>query len=609
MKKCFYAVLMLLGNWSFAQYMIVGKDSISLESFKQDNLYSLENLGIEQTLKNAQDYLLLQQLAKEKRVDTLDYFKQRILAKRQQMQEAHFFPPKVITPLISEYVNANKTERKVLVFSADKTGGNTTDYAKIYADVLAGKITMEDAIKNHTKRDAEPIYLKAGVVPYTLEQEIAKLPNGAYTTLENNSQSVTFVKVLDTRPSLGYLIFGTLAIANDADFESKKFQIITALQEGKAFSEVTAQFGSTENEKKNGGLVLGSPTLPDEIYNTLKGLKKGGYTTQPILFDNAYYFFYLYDVIPYQLSDDHLPFFKQDMLQSSYRQRVEELLVAHLKESKAYQSAKAYETIKTSYSSLMNFKDPKALLYQFNNHKMTVADLKKELNEKFKDLDKISSKEWKELMEALHNQFVLQAYSADFEFQPEIKKELDAQRRMIFSEYIYSEYIKKEVADNPQWLTEYYNKNKSQYIWEESAKARIAILSDERLLSDIQKQMKDAKKWEALKKKYDGQLNANNHILVYFEEGEMSKDADVFTQYKMPFKKGVHTVKMGDRLLVVAIEELLPKRQMTEAEAHQLLTDAVTEQALITILEKQRAKTIITVEPAFIKDLEKNFKK
>ena len=48
---------------------------------------------------------------------------------------------------------------------------------------------------------------------------------------------------------------------------------------------------------------------------------------------------------------------------------------------------------------------------------------------------------------------------------------------------------------------------------------------------------------------------------------------------------------------------------MTQEEASELLKDAVTEQKLRETIAAQKAKTKIIIQPEFMKDLEKNFKK
>ena len=609
MKKLTYLLFLALGSQAFSQYMIVGKDSVSLQEFKKDNLYGLQNAGIEKTLKNTQDFMLLQQLAAEKKADTLNAFKQKIGRKMAELREQKFFPPQMMDGVINEYVNANKTERNLLIFNVEKAADDKTDYQKVYNDVVSGKLKMEEAIKTYVKKDVEPFYVKPGVLPTDAYDEVMKLQPGQYSKLYNNPESVTFIKLISTRPSLGYVIFGTLSYPNDTNAETRKNEILSALKSGKKFPEVTKLYGNTDNEKNNGGAVMGSPTFPDHVYNALKNKKVGDYTEQPLLFDNNYFFFNIYQIIPYQLNENTKPFFKKEMMESSYRQKVENRLAESLKKSPAYKETADFQNISKSYASLIAFKNDKAVLYSYNKHNVTVGDLKKDVATQLKDQDKIPAKDWGEIMNMKRDMFVISSYSNDFELQPEIKKELDSQIKIGYSEWIFTEYLKKEIEKNPQWITDYYNNNKSKYMWEERAQGRVAIVADDKLVADVQKQIKDAKNWDALKKKYDGQLNSKNQVLVHFEEGKMSKDADVFVKNNVPFAKGVHTTKMGDRTIVIAVDALVPETQMTEKEAYDLLFDAVSEEKLQQITAAQRAKTKIVVEPAFIKDLETNFKK
>lgn len=609
MKKISSLLLLAAANLAFSQYMIVGKDSVSLQDFKKDNLYGLQNAGIEKTLKNTQDFLLLQQLAAEKKADTMMAFQQKVGQKLGQLREEKFFPPQMMDVVVQDYVNANKTERNLLIFTVEKTADDKTDYQKVYNDVVSGKLSMENAIKTYVKKDVQPFYLKPGVMPTEVYDEVMKLQPGQYSKLYNMTGAATFIKVVSTRPSLGYLVFGTLSYPKDANSETRKNEILAAFKEGKKFHEVAKLYGSNDNEKNNGGAVMGSPTLPDDVYNALKTKKAGEHTTEPILIADNYFFFNMYQLTPYELNEKTKSLFKREMMESTYRQKLEELLAESLKKSGSYKENPNFSTIKKSYAALNSFKDDRALLYQYNKHSLTIGDLKKQLAEQYKDLDKISAKDWADLMDMRRDMFVISSYSKDFEFIPEIKKELDSQRRMGYSEYIFTEYLKKEIEKNPQWITDYYNKNKSKYMWEERAQARVAIIADDKLTTEVKKLIKDEKNWEILKKKYDGQLNSKNQVLVHFEEGKMSNTAEVFVKNNVPFAKGVHTTKLGDRTVVIAVDALIPQTQMTEKEAYDMLFDAVSDEFLQQTIAQQRAKTKIVVEPAFIKDLEANFKK
>ena len=134
-------------------------------------------------------------------------------------------------------------------------------------------------------------------------------------------------------------------------------------------------------------------------------------------------------------------------------------------------------------------------------------------------------------------------------------------------------------------------------------------LTDFSLEKDIAKEIKDPKNWDALNKKYYGKINDKNQILVHFEKGEMSEDADVFTINKVPFEKGLQQVKLGDKLIIIAIDNILPSSPMTQEEATEQLKSDVAEDLINKIIAEQRNKTKITVEPNFITELQKNFKK
>ena len=61
MRKTLGLVMMLIFSGVIsAQYMIVGKDSISLAQFKKENAYGLENTGVANTINTIQNFYLFQ---------------------------------------------------------------------------------------------------------------------------------------------------------------------------------------------------------------------------------------------------------------------------------------------------------------------------------------------------------------------------------------------------------------------------------------------------------------------------------------------------------------------------------------------------------------------
>ena len=609
MKKLQLVLSIIAAQMTFAQSMIVGDTKITVQDFKKDNQYGLENIGIEKSIENVQNFILLQQLAKEKKVDTLTIFKERYNGALENLREKYFYPENIKKEVLKHFVEDSKMERNILFFAVEKKEGDKTDYSKVYQDIKTGKLSMEEAIKMYTAiKDPKAIYLKPGIIDSNIYNDLLNAKTGTLSKLINNSQFVAFAQIVGSRPSLGYLTFGTISYPNNVEADQKKKNIFEALQSGKQFREVAAQFGSTENEKQNGGVVMGSPALPDIVYQALKNQKEG-YYTQPILIENQYYVFNIYQLVPYDLTSENQDFFMNEMMKSGYSIAVQNQFINQLKHSKKFKSAEELTDFSKSFAAFKVFKNQNLVLASYDGHQLKYSDLKAEIDSISAEIEKSNPQDWTDYLQSKIDQFVLNAYAVDFEKIPNISSELENVKKNLYSEYIFSSYLKTEVDNNPQFATDYFNNNKSKFVWGQRAKGRVAILSDDTMKSEIQNQIKSPKNWEALKAKYNGKLNDKNQILVHFEEGNLSKDADIFVENKVPFKKGVAVSKIKDRTIIIAIDDLLPPTQMTQEEAGESLKDAVTEEVLRKTIQNQRAKTNIILEPGFISELEKNFKK
>lgn len=609
MNKIF-AILFVAGLSSAlsAQYLIVGKDSISLADFKKDYDYGLKNNGIDKTISATQDFLLLQQFAAQKNIDTTMDFREKLGEKEGQLREKLFYPKNITDQVLNSYLKDNQTEKEVQIFMVAKAEGDANNYAQIYADVKSGKISMEEAITKYTKADPKPIYIKPGRIDNNLYDDLKNLPNNGYTALRTSPGFVAFAKVLNSRPSLGYIVFGTLTFPKNETSEATKAKIYADLKAGKTFQEVTKLYGGNEHEKENGGVVMGSPTLPNDVYELFKGKKTGYYTPEPILYGENYFVFNIYNVEPYVLTDKNRDFFMRDLTGSLYGENLQDKMLAYVKSDPTYKEFPDFGKAKKSFKDFYALPDS-SLLYQYKKHKTTVADVKKIIGDKKSDAEKLTPELWSEAISGLNSQDVMNFYSEDFPEQKDIKKELTEFKKVLYSDYVFSKYLTQEITKHPEWLTEYYNKNKSKYVWGKRADGRVAIVADEKLNKEIAKEIKDPKNWEKLKAKFYGKLNDKKQVIVNFEKGEMSEDAEVFTKYKVPFKTGVHQTKMEQRDLIIAIDQILEPSQMTQDEASDLLKDAVTEEKLQEIIAQQKAKTNIVVQPEFMKDLQKNFKK
>ena len=143
-----------LGTTLSAQYMIIGKDSISLADFKKEYQYGLQNAGITKTIKATEDFILLQQFAAQKQIDTTAAFREKMMDKEGELRSKFFYPKQVVDPVLNQY----------LIFMVQKAEGDKNNYQQIYDEVKSGKMTMEDAISKYTKSGPKGIYIKPGSV-------------------------------------------------------------------------------------------------------------------------------------------------------------------------------------------------------------------------------------------------------------------------------------------------------------------------------------------------------------------------------------------------------------------------------------------------------------
>ena len=207
MKKVYFLGACLLTQLAFSQYMIVGKDSISAKDFVRDNEYSLKNNGVEKTLKSSQEFMLLQQFAAEKKADTASFFQNRMMQTVGELRKERFYPQALSNSVLNDYLQANQLERKLLFFIVEKKEGDVNDYQKIYQDVKSGVLSMEDAVKKYTAQEPNPVYVKPGVMDQSVFEDLVKASNGSYSRLVNTSSYAAFAKLIETRPTLGYVIF------------------------------------------------------------------------------------------------------------------------------------------------------------------------------------------------------------------------------------------------------------------------------------------------------------------------------------------------------------------------------------------------------------------
>ena len=106
----------------------------------------------------------------------------------------------------------------------------------------------------------------------------------------------------------------------------------------------------------------------------------------------------------------------------------------------------------------MAFKNDKAVLYQFNKDVFTFGDLKTLLSENFKNADKLTKEQWSAFLDSKRGNDVFAVYSRDFVKKPEIKEQLLKTQQNLLADFLFSEWIEKELTNKPELLDDYFKK-------------------------------------------------------------------------------------------------------------------------------------------------------
>ena len=112
------------------------------------------------------------------------------------------------------------------------------------------------------------------------------------------------------------------------------------------------------------------------------------------------------------------------------------------------------------------------------------------LGDKKAEAAKLSPAMWSEALGNVNSQDLLRIYSQNFASIKDVKAQLNDFKKGLYSDFILTKYLSEEIANHPEWLTEYYNKNKSKYMWGERADGRVAIVADPKLVKEISKEIK-----------------------------------------------------------------------------------------------------------------------
>lgn len=553
MKKLFIlSALFLVTGSTFCQPLFTyGNSATSKQEFLR--AYNKNKIVTTNKEKSIREYLNLYtnfklkvKAARDLRLDTLSQLKYDVQNFRNQIADNYLNDESLLQKLIKEAADRSSKDIHILYFSvpiADKA--TTADTLKAYnaarelyrllktgatnyAEIVT---TVSGSISPSNYSDAG--YISAFSVRYAFENLIYNTAVGSVCEPFKNSKGYNIFKVTDVRPDVGKWKIAQILFAYppSADYttklaiKSKADSVYNLLQKGMPFADAAKNYSDDRMTYTNGGEL---PEFTTGKFNTVFegnvfGLKTDNSISKPFETDFGYHIVKRLSVtlLPTNLNDaDFLMGIKQKVQLDPRIKTVKEKFVKDI-------------TVKTGFKKSAVVSDVFLIRYADSVLKNPALEVNKftAISNKtiftFNDGTAIKGSQWLqyvkdnnveltntnniELLQVFTAQSILnyykknlEKYNADFKYQMQEFVE----GNMLF-EIMERNVWGKAGADSVNLLN-YYNANKSNYKWKESADVIIFNCTNEAVAADAISAMKNNKYWKEITEKSNSQVQADS---------------------------------------------------------------------------------------------------
>ena len=555
MKQYFIAAVFLsIGFGAFSQTLFTyGNNVTTKEEFLR--AYNKNKPATTDKEKSIREYLTLYtnfklkvKAAKELRLDTLPQLKYDVQNFRDQIADNYLNDESLLQKLVSEAAVRAAKDVHFLYFSvpvAEKATPADTLKAynaskELYKLLKTGSTNYAEIATNVSSKFSQTNFGDAGYItaftlPYDIETIIYNTPKGDVSEPFKSKKGYNIFKVTDTRADVGRWRVAQLLFAYppDADYnmklkiKEKADSVFNLLQKGLSFSDAATNYSDDRMSYSAGGEL---PEFTTGKYNTtfennVFNLKTDDSFTKPFETNFGYHIVkrLANTAFPSNANDpDFLMEIKQKVQMDARISTVKEKFIRDI-------------TLKTGFKKLPGYSDALLIASADSLAKNPSLDIEKFylLKNKnifsFKDGTTIKGKQWLQFVKdnnfntdgnnnenaALLRLFTsqsilnyykknLESYNTDFGYQ---MKEFE-EGNMLFE--IMERNVWSKAGVDSVNLLQYYNANKSNYKWQESAEVIVFNATNEVIANDAVAALKKGGNWKSLVEKSNSQLQADS---------------------------------------------------------------------------------------------------
>lgn len=541
----------LCTNLSAQTLFTYGTDRVQTDEFMR--AYNRNKSKVEDPEKALREYLdlyvkfkLKVKAAKVARIDTIPQLQYELQGFRSQVEENFLNDEKQLQALVEEAHTRSLQDLHVIHFTVPMhTKLMAADTQRIYAAFRDISVELKRGNKNYealtnqinkkynteiTQRDLG--FLTAFSVSYAIENILYALPNGGVSTPYRGKSALHLFKRENSRPSPGKWTVAQilLSIPPEASevairqVQQRADSIRTSLNNGASFAEMARKYSEDKLTFMTGGEMpeFGTGKFEKAFEDAVFALRTDGQLTP--VFRTSFGFHIVKRIkqryIPATLSDE--AYAQQVRQQVNQDARVNSAKSRFLKDVlvkvkyKRNPAVRDAEWFRFADSIVVNrtikhYPFSKKVLFNLKDKQVTGDDWLHFVHDYKLNQDVYKGESDAELQEKYIQSAALEYYrnhlenyNADFAYQIQEV----AEGNMMFE--IMDKKVWSAAANDSTGLRNYYNQNRSKYIWGESAAVLLFNANSDKTAKDAIAKIAEGKTWQQIAEESEGRIQSDS---------------------------------------------------------------------------------------------------
>lgn len=645
MKKVLLLCAVVFSTYVNAQEQTlfsIDNEQISADEFKAVYLKN-RDIGKDIDPKTPREYLdlfinfkLKVREARDRGMDTIPSFTREFNNYRNQLAQPYLEDRSVDSLLLNEAYSRMLQEVNAAHIMVDlapnalpaDTLAAYKEIMNLRAQVLKGAVSFQDQAKKFStdpgsKENGGNLgYFSVFDMVYPFENAAYNTPVGEISMPVRTQYGYHIVKVIDRRPSSGtvqvkhiFLISNEKSDIDKVESSAQRIQeIYTRLQQGEDFDQLARQFSDDKNTSDNGGLLkpFGINTMMPEFEQQSFGLKNVGDFSKPFKTSIGWHIVKLVDRQPVASFEASKASLEQQISRDSRSAKSREVFIANLKKEYNFteqpKRLKEISKVVTNdyFSGTWDVKSAEKLkkpLFTLNGVNYNQQDFVAFLAESQKRAPKGDNAE-----QEVYGQYSIFVENTIMKYEDSRLETKYPDFRMLVNEYrdgillfdLTQEKVWNMASKDSIGLFEFYEQNKTNYMWTERAVANLYSCESEKIAKKVEKLVVKGASIAEVESKF----NQESKLVVVAETGTYTKGKNQALDRIQWLANQTSTVFVDSRFIVVQINEVLPVQPKKLEECRGLVISDYQKELEKNWINSLKAKYKVVVNEDVFKDLE-----